>query len=68
MVTEYLLPGRTDIGANPSAEEGDEALEDTSQQVIDIMHSFRLVQTSYDKKQYLSHLKSLSPLRHSMRR
>ncbi|KAF1995644.1 microtubule/calcium-binding protein [Amniculicola lignicola CBS 123094] len=47
-----------DIGANPSAEEGDEGLEDTAQTVIDVVHSFRLNETSFDKKSYLSHLKS----------
>ncbi|PNS15153.1 hypothetical protein CAC42_8154 [Sphaceloma murrayae] len=47
-----------DIGANPSAEEGgDEGAEDASQTVLDIVHSFRLNETSFDKKQYLSHLK-----------
>ncbi|KAF2396322.1 microtubule/calcium-binding protein [Trichodelitschia bisporula] len=46
-----------DIGANPSAEEADEGIEDTSQQVLDVAHSFRLNETSFDKKSYLSHLK-----------
>ncbi|KAG8865209.1 hypothetical protein FRB96_000099 [Tulasnella sp. 330] len=46
-----------DIGANPSAEEADEALEEGSSQVNNVVHSFRLQQTSYDKKSYLSHLK-----------
>jgi len=46
-----------DIGANPSAEEGGDDLEDTSQQVIDVVHSFRLNETQFDKKSYLSHLK-----------
>jgi tRNA A37 threonylcarbamoyladenosine synthetase subunit TsaC/SUA5/YrdC len=47
-----------DIGANPSAEEQEEALDDTKQTVIDVVHSFRLNETSFDKKSYLSHLKS----------
>ncbi|KAF2104276.1 microtubule/calcium-binding protein [Rhizodiscina lignyota] len=46
-----------DIGANPSAEEGEEGVEDTSQTVIDVVHSFRLNETSFDKKSYLTHLK-----------
>merc|ERR1712072_427213 len=46
-----------DIGANPSAEEADEGADDSKQQVIDIVHSFRLNETSFDKKSYLSHLK-----------
>ncbi|KAF2657605.1 microtubule/calcium-binding protein [Lophiostoma macrostomum CBS 122681] len=47
-----------DIGANPSAEEADEGTDDQSQTVIDVVHSFRLNETSFDKKSYLSHLKS----------
>lgn len=47
-----------DIGANPSAEGGDdEGGDDTKQTVIDIVHSFRLNETSFDKKAYLGHLK-----------
>jgi hypothetical protein len=47
-----------DIGANPSAEEADEGTEDQAQTVIDVVHSFRLNETSFDKKSYLTHLKS----------
>ncbi|TCD69676.1 hypothetical protein EIP91_006693 [Steccherinum ochraceum] len=47
-----------DIGANPSAEEGgDEALEEGATQVNNIVHSFRLQSTSFDKKSYLTYLK-----------
>ncbi|KAK4556762.1 hypothetical protein LTR86_006333 [Recurvomyces mirabilis] len=46
-----------DIGANASAEEADEGTDDTSQQVIDIVYSFRMNETSFDKKSYLGHLK-----------
>ncbi|KAF2222550.1 microtubule/calcium-binding protein [Elsinoe ampelina] len=47
-----------DIGANPSAEGGDdEGADDATQTVIDIVHSFRLNETSFDKKSYLGHLK-----------
>lgn len=49
--------GDVDIGGNPSAEEQQEALENGAQQVINIVHSFRLQSTSFDKKQYLTHLK-----------
>ena len=49
-----------DIGANPSAEEADEGVEDTKQTVIDVVHSFRLNETSFDKKSYLTHLKGAS--------
>lgn len=50
-----------DIGANPSAEEGEEAVDDNTQMVLDVAHSFRLQETSFDKKSYLSHLKSTFP-------
>jgi hypothetical protein len=46
-----------DIGANPSAEEQDETLEDGAVQVNNVVHSFRLQQTSFDKKSYLAYLK-----------
>jgi hypothetical protein len=56
-----------DIGANPSAEEADEGTEDQAQTVIDVVHSFRLNETSFDKKSYLMHLKRTLPLTHSIR-
>jgi hypothetical protein len=37
-------------GGNPSAEEMEEALESGAQQVNNVVHSFRLSQTSFDKK------------------
>jgi hypothetical protein len=47
-----------DVGGNPSAEGGEEeGIEDTQQMVIDVVHSFRLSETSFDKKSYLGHLK-----------
>ncbi|KAF8655216.1 hypothetical protein AX16_003123 [Volvariella volvacea WC 439] len=46
-----------DIGANPSAEEQEEALEDGATQVNNVVHSFRLQQTSFDKKTFLGYLK-----------
>lgn len=49
----------TDTGANASAEEADEGVEDGAQQVNNVVNSFRLTQTSFDKKSYLSHLKSM---------
>ena len=36
---------------------GDEGVEDTAQTVIDVVHSFRLTNTQFDKKAYLQHLK-----------
>lgn len=47
-----------DIGANPSTEEGEEALEDGISVENNVVYSFRLQQTSFDKKTYLTHLKS----------
>lgn len=49
--------GDVDIGANPSKEEQEEALEDGAQQVNNVVHSFRLQSTSFDKKSYLTYLK-----------
>lgn len=49
--------GDIDIGANPSAEEAAEALENGAEQVINIVHSFRLQSTQFDKKSYLAYLK-----------
>ncbi|KAL1296740.1 hypothetical protein AAFC00_000210 [Neodothiora populina] len=46
-----------DIGANPSAEDGEEQTDDTAETVIDVVHSFRLNETSFDKKSYLTYLK-----------
>ncbi|KAH9482697.1 Translationally-controlled tumor protein-like protein [Psilocybe cubensis] len=46
-----------DIGANPSAEEAEEALEEGAVQVNNVVHSFRLQPTSFDKKSYLVYLK-----------
>ncbi|CAD0095690.1 unnamed protein product, partial [Aureobasidium vineae] len=36
---------------------GDEGAEDATSTVIDVVHSFRLNETSFDKKSYLGHLK-----------
>ena len=53
-----LTQATLDTGANASAEGGDdEALEDTAVKVNNIVHSFRLQNTSFDKKSYLSYLK-----------
>ncbi|CCO28176.1 Translationally-controlled tumor protein homolog OS=Cryptococcus neoformans var, neoformans serotype D (strain B-3501A) GN=CNBM1320 PE=3 SV=1 [Rhizoctonia solani AG-1 IB] len=50
--------GNVDIGANPSAEEQEEALEDGAKQVNNVVHAFKLQSTTFDKKSYLTHLKS----------
>ncbi|KAH7105508.1 translationally controlled tumor-associated [Auriculariales sp. MPI-PUGE-AT-0066] len=53
-----IKPGAdVDIGANPSAEEQQEELEDGAVVTINIVHSFRLQKTSFDKKSYLTYLK-----------
>ncbi|KAI5917097.1 Mss4-like protein [Camillea tinctor] len=46
-----------DTGANASAEEAGEDLDDGAQKVNNIIHSFRLQATSFDKASYLSYLK-----------
>ncbi|KAG8745789.1 hypothetical protein FRC10_007051 [Ceratobasidium sp. 414] len=44
-------------GANPSAEEAEEALADGATQVNNVVHSHRLQSTTFDKKGYLGYLK-----------
>ncbi|GAO18214.1 uncharacterized protein UV8b_06291 [Ustilaginoidea virens] len=55
MITEEAV--NVDTGANASAEEAGESLEDTAIKVNNIVHSFRLQSTSFDKKGYLTYLK-----------
>lgn len=64
MNTEIKFP---DIGANASAEEADEGVEDGAKQVIDVVDGFRLnflgdeqsgTRAFGTKKDYLSQLKS----------
>lgn len=45
------------LGGNPSAEEQEEELEEGASTVNNVVHSFRLQSTQYDKKSYLQHLK-----------
>ncbi|KAL5527379.1 hypothetical protein ACEPAG_6170 [Sanghuangporus baumii] len=54
-----VKPGAdVDIGANPSAEEQEDAMqEEGAQTVNNVAHSFRLQPTSFDKKSYLTCLK-----------
>ncbi|KAI1001076.1 hypothetical protein K3495_g7126 [Podosphaera aphanis] len=49
-----------DIGANASAEEPDEPLDNSEQteKVIDIVHAFQLEKTTFDKKSYGSYIKA----------
>ncbi|KAH8909609.1 translationally controlled tumor-associated [Coniochaeta sp. PMI_546] len=55
MITEGAV--EVDIGANASAEEAEEGVEDTSIKVNNIVHSFRYQSTQFDKKSYLTYLK-----------
>lgn len=46
-----------DIGANPSAEDADDALEEGSSSVNNVVYSFRLQETSFDKKSFMVYIK-----------
>lgn len=46
-----------DIGANPSAEGGDDELEEGMETVNNVVYSFRLQQTAFDKKSFLTYIK-----------
>ncbi|KAA3673427.1 uncharacterized protein DEA37_0011317 [Paragonimus westermani] len=50
------LDGRL-LGANPSAEDGEEKVDDGSERVIDLVHASRLVETNFEKKSFTSYLK-----------
>jgi len=53
-----VRPGAdVDIGANPSADEQEEGVEDGTIIINNVVHSFRLQQTTFDKKSYLTYLK-----------
>lgn len=53
-----IKPGAdVDIGANPSAEDGDDALEDGMITTNNVVYSFRLQETSFDKKSYVTYIK-----------
>lgn len=49
-----------DTGANASAEEAEEGTEDAKEKVNNVVHTFRLVSTQFDKKSYLTHLKGMN--------
>ncbi|KFY26726.1 hypothetical protein V491_01203 [Pseudogymnoascus sp. VKM F-3775] len=55
MITEGAVAVNT--GANASAEEAEEEVEDGAVQVNNVVNSFRLQSTQFDKKSYLTHLK-----------
>lgn len=52
-----IKEGDVDIGANPSAEGGDEGVEENTQTVNNVVHSFRLTETAFDKKSYMTYIK-----------
>lgn len=52
-----VADGDVDIGANPSAEDAEEAADSDVQTVNNVVHSFRLQSTGFDKKSYLTYLK-----------
>ncbi|KAA8912806.1 hypothetical protein TRICI_003349 [Trichomonascus ciferrii] len=53
-----VKPGAdVDIGANPSAEGGDEEVEDGAITVNNIVYSFRLQETAFDKKSFMTYIK-----------
>jgi len=53
-----VKPGAdVDIGANPSTEEEEETLDEGATQVNNVVYSFRLQPTSFDKSSYLGYLR-----------
>jgi len=62
--SKITIGGETfDTGANASAEEGGDDVDESKETKIDVVHSFRLNETSFDKKSYLSHLKGAYNMR-----
>ncbi|RYN43826.1 hypothetical protein AA0112_g440 [Alternaria arborescens] len=56
--TKITVGGESfDTGANASAEEQEEGAEDSAETKIDVVYSFRLNETGFDKKGYLTYLK-----------
>ncbi|EGV61050.1 hypothetical protein PSN45_002041 [Yamadazyma tenuis] len=49
--------GDVDIGANPSAEDGGDDLEEGVETVNNVVYSFRLQNTGFDKKSFLTYIK-----------
>ncbi|KAJ4376531.1 hypothetical protein N0V86_006644 [Didymella sp. IMI 355093] len=55
---KITIGGETfDTGANASAEEAEEGADDQAETKIDVVYSFRLNETGFDKKGYLTYLK-----------
>ena len=56
--SQMVNPGvDVDIGANASAEEQAEDLQDDAIQIIDVVYSMRLSETQFDKKSYMTYIK-----------
>lgn len=49
-----------DTGANASAEEAEDTIEDAGETVNNVVNAFRLQSTSFDKKGFLAYLKGMS--------
>ncbi|CCC71605.1 hypothetical protein NCAS_0H02950 [Naumovozyma castellii] len=49
--------GDIDIGANPSAEDGGDEVDDGSEVVNNVVYTFRLQPTGFDKKSFLTYIK-----------
>jgi hypothetical protein len=59
-ISSLVNPGvEVDIGANASAEEAEEDLADDAIQINDVVHSFRLQATEFDKKSYMTYIKGI---------
>lgn len=58
-----VTESEVDIGGNPSAEEAEDTVEASSEKVINLVHSFSLQSTMFDKKSYLTYLKVRSAAR-----
>jgi len=66
---KITIGGETfDTGANASAEGGEEEADDTKETKIDVVHSFSLQETNFDKKAYLGHLKCMLQVQSTNRR
>lgn len=59
-MTVLIRLAQTDIGANASAEEAGEDLDDAKVKVNNIVASFRLQSTQFDKKSFLTYLKGMT--------
>ncbi|KAJ1665380.1 Ribosome associating protein [Coemansia sp. RSA 1813] len=54
---EVVSEGDVDIGANPSAEDVEEAIENGAETVNNVVYAGRLQSTNFDKKSYMTYIK-----------